>query len=69
MRTHVFACLAVLMVWQTIYGMRQRYEGQAVVYFIATYVMFEMISPLNIRSPHTIKQGACSSTFFTGITN
>lgn len=43
------AFLSVLMIGQTICGIRHRYGGQAVVYFIATYVMFEVISPLNLN--------------------
>ena len=44
-----FACLTILVIGQSIYGIKCNYKGQTVVYFITTYVLLKIIRPLNLN--------------------
>jgi hypothetical protein len=44
-----YACLSVLVIGQSIYGIICKYKGQTVVYFITTFVLLEIIRPLNLN--------------------
>lgn len=43
-----YLSLSIVVIGQSIYGLRHHYRGQAVVYLMATYLLLDILRPLNI---------------------